>query len=96
MKQPAVYIMASKPGGIFYIGVASDLLQRIWSHKNNFVDGLTKKYHIKRLVHYELYNDMPTVILREKRLKRWNRLWKIELVEAYNPGWNDLWTDLGM
>ena len=90
-RQPAVYIMASKPNGALYIGVASDLAKRVWEHKNDSVEGFTKKYGVHRLVYYELHDDMPAAITREKQVKKWNRAWKLELIENQNPGWNDLW-----
>jgi putative endonuclease len=90
MKQPAVYILASKRNGTLYIGVTSDLVQRVWQHKNNVIDGFTKKYGVHTLVYYEWYDDMESAILREKRLKKWNRAWKLRLIEEKNPDWNDL------
>jgi putative endonuclease len=91
IKQPAVYILASKRNGTIYIGVTSNLPKRIWEHKNDSVDGFTKKYGIHCLVYYELHDDMLSAITREKQLKKWNRSWKLELIEKQNPGWNDLW-----
>ena len=90
-KQAAVYILASKPNGTLYIGVTSDLAKRVWEHKNDSVEGFTKKYGVHRLVYYELHDDMPAAITREKQVKKWNRAWKLELIENQNPGWNDLW-----
>ena len=90
-KQAAVYILASKPNGTLYIGVTSDLAKRVWEHKNSSVEGFTKKYGVHRLVYYELHDDMPAAITREKQLKKWNRAWKLELIEKQNPRWNDLW-----
>ena len=90
-KQPAVYILASKANGTLYIGVTSDLVKRVWEHKNDLVDGFTKEYGVHRLVYYELHGDMLSAIEREKQLKKWNRAWKLELIEGENPGWNDLW-----
>jgi len=89
-RQPAVYILASKPNGTLYIGVTSDLAKRVWEHKNDSVDGFTKRYGVHRLVYYELHADMMSAITREKQLKKWNRAWKLELIESENPGWNDL------
>jgi len=89
-RQPAVYILASKPNGTLYIGVTSDLPKRVWEHKNDSVDGFTKRYGVHRLVYYELHADMMSAITREKQLKKWNRAWKLELIESENPGWNDL------
>jgi len=89
-RQPAVYIMASKPNGTLYIGVTSDLVRRAWQHKNDCVDGFTKRYGVNRLVYYEQHEDMISAITREKQLKKWNRAWKLELIETLNPDWKDL------
>ena len=93
-RQPAVYILASNQNGTLYIGVTSDLAKRAWEHKNDLVEGFTKKYGVHRLVHYEMYADMLSAITREKQLKKWNRAWKLELIEEKNPGWNDLWDEI--
>jgi len=93
-KQPAVYILASKQNGTLYIGVTSDLPKRSWTHKNDLVEGFTKKYGVHRLVYYEMHQDMNSAITREKQLKKWNRAWKLELIEEKNPEWNDLWDDI--
>ena len=90
-RQPAVYIMASKANGTLYIGVTSDLPKRTWEHKNDSVEGFTKRYEVHRLVYYELHGDMLSAIEREKQLKKWNRAWKLELIESQNPDWKDLW-----
>jgi len=89
-KQPAIYILASKPRGVLYVGVTSDLPRRIWEHKNEVVEGFTKRYHVHRLVYFELFDDMYEAISREKRLKKWNREWKVRLIEERNPQWRDL------
>jgi putative endonuclease len=89
-RQPAVYILASDRNGTLYIGVTSDLVKRVWDHKNDSVDGFTKRYGVHRLVHYELHDDMLFAIAREKQLKKWNRAWKLELIEEKNPEWKDL------
>jgi putative endonuclease len=91
MKQPAVYILASKRNGTLYIGVTSDLHQRIWQHKQGQTEGFTKQYNVHLLVYYELFSTMPQAIAREKQLKKWERAWKIRLIEERNPGWKDLW-----
>ncbi len=91
IKQPAVYILSSKRNGTLYVGVTTNLVQRIWQHKNNLVEGFTQKYHIHQLVYYELHQDISQAILREKQIKKWNRQWKLELIEAMNPQWGDLW-----
>lgn len=93
-KQPAVYILASGYNGTLYIGVTSNLIQRIWQHKNDLVEGFTEKYGVHSLVYYELQGNMPTAIQREKQLKKWNRQWKIKLIEQANPTWKDLWEEL--
>ena len=93
-RQPAVYILASNQNGTLYIGVTSDLAKRAWEHKNDLVEGFTKKYGVHRLVHYEMYADMLSAITGEKQLKKWNRAWKLELIEEKNPGWNDLWDEI--
>ena len=84
-KQPAVYILASGYNGTLYIGVTSNLIQRIWQHKNDLVQGFTEKYGVHFLVYYELCDQMLTAIEREKQLKKWNRQWKIDLIEETNP-----------
>ena len=93
-KQAAVYILASKYNGTLYIGVTSNLIQRIWQHKEDLLEGFTQKYAVHFLVYYELHEEMPTAILREKQLKKWNRQWKINLIEKSNPEWKDLWPEL--
>ncbi|PIP36119.1 MAG: hypothetical protein COS92_04190 [Desulfobacterales bacterium CG07_land_8_20_14_0_80_52_14] len=99
-KQPAVYILASKRNGTLYVGVTSDLPKRVWEHKNNLVEGFTKRYRIHILVWYELHNNMESAILREKRIKGWKRSWKLRLIESINRDWQDLyhsivWLDSG-
>ncbi|MFO1000981.1 MAG: GIY-YIG nuclease family protein [Planctomycetaceae bacterium] len=91
MKQPAVYILASQRNGTLYIGVTSDLVQRVWQHKNDVFEGFTKEYGVHMLVWYELHEDMETAIIREKRLKKWNREWKLRLIEEKNPDWKDMY-----
>ena len=95
MKAPCVYILASKPNGTLYIGVTSNLTQRVWQHKNNLVEGFTKRYGVHRLVWYEAHESMEGAITREKMLKRWKRAWKIELIDKDNPTWSDLYSTLG-
>ena len=90
-KQPTVYILASQKNGTLYIGVTSDLAKRTWEHKNNLVDGFTKRYSIHHLVWYELHEDMNSAIEREKSLKEWKRAWKLKLIEGFNPDWQDLY-----
>ena len=94
MKQPAVYILATGKRGTLYIGVTSNLLARTWQHREHMIDGFTKRYNVTLLVWYELHGTMDTVILREKQLKKWNREWKLRLVQESNPDWRDLWNDI--
>ncbi len=89
-----VYILASKRNGTLYIGVTSDLVQRIWEHKNDWVDGFTKRYAVHKFVWYEEYEDIEDAIQREKNIKRWRREWKLDLIEQMNPSWRDLYEDL--
>jgi len=90
-KQPAVYILASGRNGTLYIGVTSDLQKRTWEHKNDLIEGFTKRYSVHRLVYYELHEEMVSAIRREKQIKKWHRDWKLKLIEGENPDWNDLW-----
>lgn len=90
MKQYFVYILASKRNGTLYIGVTSNLEKRIFEHKNKLIKGFTEKYNLKILVYYEITNDINSAIRREKQLKKWNRKWKLELIEKSNPKWTDL------
>ena len=89
-KSPCVYILASAPNGILYIGVTGDLHHRMAQHEQGLIDGFTKKYGVKRLVYYEFYETMPEAIAREKRLKEWQRAWKVRLIKGANPEWRDL------
>jgi putative endonuclease len=91
---PAVYILASKYQGVLYIGVTSNLPQRIWQHKHKLVDGFSRQYNASRLVWFELHVEMYAAITREKQIKKWNRAWKIELIEADNPDWNDRFEEI--
>jgi len=90
-KQPAVYILASSRNGTLYIGVTSDLVGRTWQHREHVVDGFTKKHAVTQLVWYDLRGTMDGAITREQQLKKWNRSWKVRLIEEQNPYWNDLW-----
>jgi putative endonuclease len=90
MKRFYVYILASERNGTLYVGVTSDLPRRMYEHREGLLDGFTKRYGIKRLVHCEIYEDPETAIQREKRLKKWNRAWKVDLIEQANPQWLDL------
>jgi putative endonuclease len=93
-KAPCVYILTNKPYGVLYIGVTSNLIQRIWQHKNHLTDGFSKKYNVNKLVYIEQCSEITSAIAREKQLKKWNRLWKIELIEKYNPQWQDLYSSI--
>ncbi|TYK64930.1 GIY-YIG nuclease family protein [Colwellia echini] len=91
MKKPCVYILSSKKNGTLYIGVTSNLQKRIWQHKNKVVSGFTEDYRINTLVYFEQFDDMENAISREKVLKKWNRAWKVRLIEKNNPNWLDLY-----
>ncbi|MGB4107127.1 MAG: GIY-YIG nuclease family protein [Alphaproteobacteria bacterium] len=93
-KQYYVYILAKARNSTFYVGMTSDLAKRIWEHKIETADGFTKKYNIKNLVYFETFNDPENAIKREKRLKKWNRTWKMRLVEEKNPDWKDLYDEI--
>jgi putative endonuclease len=86
-----VYILANKIGGTLYIGVTSDLVRRVYEHREKTADGFTKKYDVDKLVYFEQFDDAENAIRREKRLKAWNRAWKIRLIEESNPNWIDLY-----
>ena len=94
LKHPAVYILASQRNGTLYIGVTSDLLQRVWQHKQGQVEGFTKKHNVHLLVYYEYHEDMDSAIRREKQMKEWKRDWKLQLIEKHNPDWNDLYENV--
>ncbi|SKB12304.1 Putative excinuclease ABC, C subunit [Planktothrix sp. PCC 11201] len=94
MKNYFIYILASKRNGTLYIGVTNDLIRRIYEHKNDFIEGFTKKYKVHRLVYYEQTESIETAIAREKQLKKWRREWKITLIENMNPTWEDLYEKL--
>ena len=94
MKKSYVYILASERNGTLYIGITNDLIRRVYEHKNNLIEGFTSKYNVQRLVYYEQFDNIEYAIQREKRLKKWYRKWKLELIEKSNPNWNDLYTDL--
>ncbi len=94
MKQPCVYLMASQRNGTLYVGVTSDLVQRVGQHKEKLVDGFTKRYGVDRLVWYECHATMDSAIIREKAIKGWKRRWKLALIEEQNPTWRDLYDDI--
>jgi len=91
-KQFYVYILASKRNGTLYVGVTSDIVKRVWQHKEKLVEGFTKQYSVDKLVYYEIHENAESAITREKRLKKWKRAWKIELIEEKNPTWEDLYS----
>jgi len=93
-KIPTVYILANKKNGTLYIGVTSDLKNRIIQHKNKEIEGFTSAYNINRLVYYEVHNEMRSAIAREKQLKKWKRSWKVEMIEKNNADWRDLFSDV--
>ncbi len=93
-KLPCVYILASQRNGTLYIGITSNLIKRIWQHKNNQVEGFTQRYSVHSLVWYEIHEDITTAISREKQLKNWKRKWKIDLIEKSNPRWEDLYESI--
>jgi putative endonuclease len=94
MKQPCVYILASNRNGTLYVGVTSNLVQRIWQHKNNLVEGFTKKYGVHTLVWFEQHETLESAFCREKALKEWHRAWKLALIEEQNPQWCDLYEQI--
>jgi putative endonuclease len=89
-----VYILARRRNGTLYVGVTSDLVKRVYEHKSDLVDGFTKKYGVHNLVYYETAHSIDSAIAREKQMKKWNRAWKMKLVEKVNPDWRDLYPDL--
>lgn len=93
-KIPCLYILASRRNGTLYVGVTSDLVKRIWEHKNNVVEGFTKRYSVHVLVWYEVHRTIESAITREKSIKEWKRKWKLELIEKTNPEWKDLYSEL--
>jgi len=93
-KESYVYILASQRNGTLYIGLTSNLVKRIWEHKNKAVPGFTEKYNVTRLVYYEIFGDIQSAAAREKRLKEWQRQWKIDLIQEMNPEWKELYDDI--
>ena len=94
MKYYYIYILASKRNGTLYIGVTNDLLNRVHQHKQDVSEGFTRKYAVHTLVYYEQFEDIESAITREKQVKKWNRKWKLRLIEKMNPDWKDLYCDL--
>ena len=91
-----VYILASRPNGTLYVGVTNELARRVHEHREGLAEGFTKRYGVKHLVYYEAHNDVGAAIRREKSVKRWRRAWKVELIEAKNPNWADLYPGIAM
>jgi putative endonuclease len=94
-KNPCVYILANKRDRVLYVGVTSDVADRVNLHKQDLIEGFTKRYGVHLLVYYGMHHTMPDAIRREKQLKKWNRAWKVRLIEQLNPEWRDLWTETG-
>jgi putative endonuclease len=92
-KQPCVYLLASRPDGVLYAGVTSDLAQRVSLHKQKLVDGFTKRYGVTHLVYYEMHETMDAAIRRESQIKKWKRAWKVRLIGQMNPEWRDLFDE---
>ncbi|MCP4160632.1 MAG: GIY-YIG nuclease family protein [Deltaproteobacteria bacterium] len=90
-RQPIVYIVANKKNGTLYIGVTSNIVKRVWEHKNKVFEGFTKQHNVNILVYYEIHQTMENAITREKKVKKWNRKWKLDLIEKENPDWIDLY-----
>ena len=93
-RQPCVYLLASKRNGTLYTGVTSNLLKRVWERRHHVVEGFTRKYGVNTLVWYEVHETMESAIRREKAIKNWRRIWKINVIESINPQWRDLYDDL--
>jgi putative endonuclease len=93
-KSSYVYILASEPYGVLYIGVTSNLVKRIWEHREGVVDGFSKQYGVKQLVWFEIHTEIVHAITREKQIKKWSRNWKVNLIQEADPGWRDLYGDI--
>jgi putative endonuclease len=93
-KRPCVYILASQRNGTLYVGVTSVLARRVWGHRSNVITSFVRDYSVYRLVFIEFHETMADAILREKRIKKWRRAWKLELIERHNPQWRDLYDEL--
>ncbi|NMP17086.1 GIY-YIG nuclease family protein [Thalassotalea sp. Y01] len=94
MKQPAIYIISNDSNTVIYVGVTSNLLKRVFQHKQKLTEGFSKRYNLSKLVYFELYDDMDSAIYREKRLKKWQRSWKERLIKKVNPEWKDLYREI--
>ena len=92
-KEPCVYILASKPNGVLYVGVTSELAKRVSVHKQDLHEGFTKKYAVHTLVYFEMHESMDAAILRETQIKKWKRAWKVRLIHEMNPKWRDLFNE---
>ena len=95
-KSSYVYILASEPYGTLYIGVTSHLVKRIWQHREGVVEGFSKQYGVKRLVWFEVHSEIVQAITREKQIKKWNRNWKVNLIQEMNPDWRDLYDEIAI
>ncbi len=93
-KQPCTYILASGRNGTLYVGVTSDVVKRVYEHKQDLIKGFTNQYHVHKLVFFEMHSSMEAAITREKQIKKWNRSWKLRLIEKTNPEWRDLFGDI--
>jgi putative endonuclease len=93
-KSSYVYILASGLNGTLYVGVTSNLIKRVWEHREGVVDGFSKQYSVKNLVWYEVHTEIEEAIRREKQIKKWDRRWKVELIQESNPRWRDLYADI--
>lgn len=93
-RKPCVYMLASKRNGTLYVGVTSDVVGRVWEHKNNVVKGFTQKYAVHTLVWYEIHPTMESAIARERAIKEWKRAWKVRRIEETNPEWDDLYSTI--
>ena len=89
-----VYVLANKKNGTLYVGMTDDLVKRIWQHRNGLIDGFTKRYGLKTLVWFEAHESRESAFTRERQIKKWNRIWKLELIERMNPTWRDLYEDI--
>ena len=93
-KEYYVYILTSNRNGTLYVGITLNLIKRVWEHKNKVVEGFTEKYNVDKLVYYEQYQDAENAIRREKRIKKYNRTWKLDLIGKFNSNWKDLYDDI--
>ena len=91
-----VYILASRRNGTLYVGMTDNLIQRVWMHRNGVLQGFTKTYNVKMLVWYELHESREAALVRERRLKKWNRAWKLQIIERMNPSWSDLYEHISI